>query len=407
MANALIKDLELAFEPFVEQFDAACVVSMEADTTYPDPTAMQRAGDTFYVPEAYHADVVTGLDISGATAVDVVQRMVPTVFRSPDNVKYTLDAKELRDPNHMKNMGKAAALRLAAEIDKNLYAQVAARANIVVKKVGALAWDDGATAEALMLSRGIQSSDRKLFLNPFDYKDIAKDLGNRAYLGDRSKDAYERSKVPDIASFATFRTDTVANLAAIGTVSGTTVNANTSHTVTSMTGDVPTDNRVGALVVAGANIANIKNGDAFTIAGVNAVHMIDKSDTGQLQTFRVISGAGTANLVVSPKIVITGPYQNCTAQAAAGAAITFLNTVSKPVNAFWSQGAVCLDFGRLAFPSNAGAQVMTATTKNGVPLVMVAQIDAMTGILKVRHTTLYAATVRDPAKCGIILANQT
>jgi hypothetical protein len=407
MPNALTKDLELAFEPFVEQFDAACVVSMEADTTYPDPTAMQRAGDTFYVPEAYHADVVTGLDISAASATDAVQRMVPTVFRSPDNVKYTLDAKELRDPNHMKNMGKASALRLAAEIDKNLYAQVAARANIVVKKVGALAWDDGATAEALMLSRGIQSSDRKLFLNPFDYKDIAKDLGNRAYLGDRSKDAYERSKVPDIASFATFRTDTVANLAAIGTVTGTTVNANTSHTITAMTGDVPTDNRVGALVVAGANLANIKNGDAFTIAGVNAVHMIDKSDTGQLQTFRVISGAGTANLVVSPKIVITGPYQNVTAQAAAGAAITFLNTVAKPVNAFWSQGAVCLDFGRLAFPANAGAQVMTATTKNGVPLVMVAQINAMTGVLTVRHTTLYAATVRDPAKCGILIANQT
>ena len=135
--------------------------------------------------------------------------------------------------------------------------------------------------------------------------------------------------------------------------------------------------------------------------------MIDKSDTGQLQTFRVVSGGGTATLTVSPKIVISGPYQNVTAQAAAGAAISFLNTVAKPVNAFWSQGAVALDYGRLAFPSNAGAQVMTATTKNGVPLVMVAQLDAMTGIVKVRHTTLYAATVRDPAKCGIILANQT
>lgn len=407
MANAVIKDLELAFEPFVEAFDANCVISMEADTTYPDATAMQRAGDTFYVPEAYHADIVTGLDISAATATDVIQRMVPTVFRSPDNVKYYLDAKELRDPVHMAEMGKASAQRLAAEVDKNISAAVAARANIVVKKVGALAWDDGATAEALMLSRGIQSANRKLFLNPFDYKDVAKDLGNRAYLGDRSKDAYERSKVPDIASFATFRTDTVANLAAIGTVTGTTVTANTSHTITAMTGDIPTDNRVGTLGVSGANIANIKNGDCFTIAGVNAVHMIDKSDTGQLQTFRVISGGGTATLTISPKIVITGPYQNCSAQAAAAAPLTFLNTASKPVNAFWSQGAVKLDYGRLAFPATAGAQVLTATTKNGVPLVMVAQINAETGKLMVRHTTLYAATVRDPAKCGIILANQT
>lgn len=406
MPNALAKDLELMFENFVEGFDANCVISMEAETSYPDATAMQRAGDVFYKKQNYHAAIVTGLDVSAGTRTDVIERFVPTVFRSPDNVIYELDAKELRDPQHMRKMGDAAALRLAAEVDKNLYAAVAASASIVVKKVGAISWDDGATAEALMLSRGIASANRKMFLNPFDYAAIAKDLGNRAYLGDRSKDAYERSKVPDIATFATFRTDNVANLAAIGTVTGTTVTANTSHTVTAMTGDLPTDNRYGTLGVSGANIANIKNGDAFTIPGVNAVHMIDKSDSGQLQTFRVISGGGTATLTVTPKIVITGPYQNVTAQAAAGAAITFLNTATRPVNAFWAPGAVTLDFGRLAFPSNTGAQVMTANTKNGVPLVMVAQINAQTGKLFVRHTTLYAATVLDPEKAGVVIANQ-
>jgi len=407
MPNALAKDLELMFENFVEGFDAACVISMEADTSYPNATDMQRAGDTFYKKQSYHAAVVTGLDVSAAARTDVIERFVPTVYRSPDNVIYELDAKELRDPQHMKKMGTASAVRLAAEVDKNLYAAVAASASIVVKKVGVLAWDDGATAEALAVSRGITSSSLKLFMNPFDYKDVAKDLGNRAYLGDRNLSAYERSKVPDIANFATFRTDNVANLAAIGTVTSTTVNANTSHTVTAMTGDLPTDNRYGVLVVAGANIANIKNGDAFTIANVNAVHMIDKSDTGQPMTFRVISGGGTANLTITPKIIITGPYQNVTAQAAATAPLTFLNTVTKPVNAFWAQGAVTLDYGRLQFPAGTGAEVMTATTKNGVPLVMVAQLNAQTGKLFVRHTTLYAATVLDPEKCGLILANQS
>lgn len=407
MPNAIAKDLELMFEEFVEGYDAACVISMEAETSYPDPKLMQRAGDTFYKKQDYQAAVVTGLDVSGSTRTDVIERFVPTVFRTPDNVIYELDAKELRDPVHMKKMGKASALRLAAEVDRNLYAAVAATASIVVKKVGVLAWDDGATAEALAVSRGIAASDLKLFMNPFDYKDVAKDLGNRAYLGDRNLSAYERSKVPDIANFATFRTDNVANLAAIGTVTSTVVSGNTSHTVTAMTGDVPTDNRYGALVVSGANIANIKNGDCFTIANVNAVHNIDKSDTGQPMTFRVVSGGGTANLVITPKIVITGPYQNVTAQAANNAPLTFLNTVTKPVNAFWAQGAVTLDYGRLAFPSGLGAEVMTATTKNGVPLVMVAQINAQTGKVFVRNTTLYAATVLDPEKCGLILANQT
>ena len=409
MPNALAKDLELMFEEVIEGYDAACVISREAETSYPDAQSMQRAGDTFYKKQNYHADIVTGLDVSASARTDVIERFVPTVYRSPDNVIYELDAKELRDEQHMRRMGQAAALRLAAEVDKNLYNAIRLNATIFVKKVGAMAWEDGATAEALMVSRGI-TGDKSLFMNPFDHLAISGNLAGRAYMGDLNKAAYERSQVPDIAGFRTFRTDNVSNLAAIGTVTGTTVSGATSHTITAMTGDVPTDNRFGALTVAGANIANIKNGDTFTLANsgtpINAVHMIDKSDTGQAQTFRVISGGGTANLVTSPKIVASGPYQNVTAGAANGATLTFQNTVTRAVNAFWAKGAVTLDYGRLNFPSGTGAQVMTANTKQGVPIVMVAQINAQTGKLFVRATTLYAATCLDNEKVGLILANQ-
>jgi len=408
MANSLTKDLEIMFENFVDGYDAACVISREAESSFPDPQSMQRAADTFYRPQNYNASVVTGLDVSAASKTDVIQRQVPTVFRTPDNVIYTFDGKELRDPDHKRRMGDAAAARLAAEIDKNLYAKVAAEAAIVVKKTGALTWDDGATAEALLLTRGVGAGrERKMFLNPFDYKDIAKDLGNRAYLGDRSKDAYERSKVPDIAGFATFRTDNVSNLTAVGTVSGTTVSGAQSFTPTAMTGDVPTDNRRMVLNVAGANIANIKAGDSFTIANVNAVHQIDKSDTGQPMTFRVISVAGGgANLTITPAIIATGPYQNVTAAAANSAPLTFLNTATKPVNAFWTQGAVTLDYGKLAFPNDQGAAVLTATTKQGVPLLMSANFTNLAGKVDIRCTTLYATTVLEPEQCGIIIANQ-
>jgi hypothetical protein len=407
MANALTKTLEIAFENFVEGFDASCVVSREATTSYPDPKDMQRAGDVFYRHQDYQAQVVTGLDVSAAAQTDVVERLVPTVYRSPDNVLFSLDAKEMRDDQHKTRMGQAAALRLAAEIDKNVYATVAAQAAIVVKKVGALTWDDGAQAEALMITRGIGSgSQRKLFMNAFDYLSVQKDLGNKPYLGDLSKDAYERSKVPNIANFSTFRTDNVANLAAAGTVTGTTVNGAQSYTPTSMTGDLPTDNRRMTLSIAGANIANIKNGDAFTIAGINAVHNIDKSDTGQPMTFRVISGAGTASVVITPAIISAGPYQNVSAQAAAGAALTFLNTATKPVNPFWAQDAVTLDYGKLAFPSGQGAEVMTATTKNGVPLIMSYSFNHLTGRMTARFTTLYACTVLQPEFTGIVIANQ-
>lgn len=406
MANQLAKDLELMFDAVIEGYDAACVLSMAADTSFPSPQAMQRAGDTFYKKQNYHASTVSGLDVSGATRTDVIDRFVPTVYKAPQNVIYELDAKELRDEAIMRKMGAAAAQSLAAEVETDLYGKCAAQASIFVKKVGAISWDDGATAEALMISRGIKSGDRKLFLNPFNYSTVARDLGNKAYMGNLSTDAYERSKVPDIATFSTYRTDQIANVTTNGTVTGTTASGAQTHTVTAMTGDLPTDNRYGAFVVAGANIANTVNGAAFTIAGVNAVHMISKTDTGQPMTFRVISGAGTANLVITPKIIATGPYQNVTAGAAGGAAITFLNTATKPANVFWAQGAVTLDYGRLAFETGAGQGVMTSTTKQGVPISMVYQANAQTGKLFVRHTTLYAATVLDPEKVGVIVADQ-
>lgn len=408
MANFLTKDLEIMFGEYVEGYEAACVVSMEAETSYPSPQSMQRSNDIFYRPQNYNANIVTGLDISASADTDIIQRMVPTVYRQPDNVRITLNALQMRDPQHRTQMGKAAATRLAAEVDKNVYTAVANQGAVVVKKVGALAWDDGAQAEALLLSRGIGlGRERKFFMNAFDYKDVAKDLGNRAYMGNTNLNAYERSKVPDIAGFKTFRTDNQVVLAAVGAVTGTTVNGTQSFSPSAMTGDLPTDNRRMTLSVAGANIANTKNGDAFVIAGVNACHNIDKSDTSQPMTFRIISGAGTASLVISPAIIATGPYQNVTAAALTGAAITFQNTVARAVNPFWVQGAVTLDYGLLNFPKGEGANVMTANTKNGVPLLMAYQFDSMKGTATCRFTTLYAATVLDPEQCGVVIANQT
>lgn len=409
MANQLTKDLEILFGEYVEGFDAACVLSMEVKKFSPDQTSMQRAGDVVYRPQDYHMAVTSGLDISGSTPTDVIQRMVPSSYKTPNNILYALDSKEMRDESTMKDVGKAAGLRLSAQIDSDLYSTIALRAANVVKKVGAVTWDDFAQLEAIMLSKGMPLGvARKLILNPFDYKDIAKDLGNRQYTPGAPIDAYTKSMIPDVAGFASFRSDNLYNLAATGTVTGTTVSGNQSFTPSAMTSDVPTDNRQMTLTVAGANIANIKAGDTFTIANVNSVHNVTKDDTGNLQTFRIlaVAGGGTT-LTITPAIVVTGPYQNVTTQAANSAPLTFVNTVTKPVNVAWVDGAVELMAGRLAFPTGQGAQVMTATSKNGIPLIMSYSFDHLKAKTTCRFTALYGTTVLQPELCGLVLGNQT
>jgi len=407
MPNSLAKDLEIGFEEFVNGFDAECVLSKEVKTRYPDQVSMQRAGDTEYVSQEYGASVVSGLDISAATPTDVIDRKIPITYRSPDNVRWDLDAKEMRDPTHMREMGKAARKRLSGAIDTALLQSIALRGGIVVAKTGDFDWTMGAEAEAHLIARGVTAGmDRKMFLNPYDHVKVAKDLGNRQYIGDLSKSAYERSQVPPIAGFRTFRTDILENSVITGTVTSTLVNgANQRLTVAAMSGDLPQDNRQMVLNCDGANVANVKAGDSFTLPNVFAVHNVTKSSTGQLMTFRVLANAAGA-LTITPAIIDQGPYQNVTAVPADNAPLTFLNTATRAINPFWSEDSCVLSFGKLAFPSGQGAQVMTATTDQGVPLIMSYAFDHLKAKTTVRFTTLYGIGILQPEKCGFVVANQ-
>ena len=102
------------------------------------------------------------------------------------------------------------------------------------------------------------------------------------------------------------------------------------------------------------------------------------------------------------------PYKNCSAQAGNNAPLTFLNTVTKPVNAFFADGAVTLDFGDISvFNDKGGVTWMKARTKQGVPIAMGYEQNMMKGTVSIRCVTRYATTVLDPEMTGVIIANQT
>jgi hypothetical protein len=151
---------------------------------------------------------------------------------------------------------------------------------------------------------------------------------------------------------------------------------------------------------------------------VEDCHHITKQDTGQLKTFRVtgiVSGAGGSGVVtISPAIVSNGgstdaeaQYQNVTATPADGAAITFLNIADAPVNCFWHRDAIELLPASLAVPTDAGADIMRATTDQGVELVMQKQFDINTQKTKYRWDTLFGVAMVQPEMAGIMLFSQT
>ena len=250
---------------------------------------------------------------------------------------------------------------------------------------------------------------------------MASNLAARQTLNGKPQTAYEKAYMGQNAGFETFKLDyayrLTAKTATTVTINGANQYYTPKATSTATTGEVSNvDNRYQNLTVA-VSSGTIKIGDAFTIAGVYAVHHITKQSTGQLKTFRVVdivSGAGGSGVIkISPAIISGGGatnaeimYQNVGSTPANGAAITFLNTADGFANPFWHKDSIELLPGSLSVPNDAGMQVLRATTDQGIEVVMSKQAGINGLDAKFRWDILFGVAVVNPEMAGIMLFNQ-
>jgi hypothetical protein len=337
---------------------------------------------------------------------------------------------ELRDALQEGRLGESAKQKLASDINIAIMNSAAGLGSLVVPIAAAAGdYDDVALCDAIMNEQGVPDYDRFMALSSRDYNGLAGNLVGtaRSFGNQKSDKAYERSHVGMVAGFDTYKMDYANRQTAAAGGSGVRIDTNGSNTQanyapqatsTSVGGQINVDNRFQTVTVNSS--ANIKAGDAFTIAEVYAVHHITKQSTGQLKTFRVVSvPAGGTSLVITPPIIGaqtiggTGPtdaqlqYKNVeVAIAADAAAITFLNVNAASVNVFWQRDSLEILPGRYAVPADAGVAVMRATTDQGIELVLQKfyDIDSMT--IKYRMDTLFGVVNKNPEMSGILLFNQ-
>tara|TARA_R110000787_G_scaffold84374_4_gene180887 strand:+ start:2644 stop:3912 length:1269 start_codon:yes stop_codon:yes gene_type:complete len=421
MANSFSKEERVAFEDILAGFNDALVMSSLVNKYNTNGSEMERSSDTIWRPMPYIAQSYDGSDATSNFG-DSTQLAVPATIGYQKHSTALLTAKELRDQLQEERLGKSAAQKLASDINVAVLSVASNQGTIVAAiSTAATGYDDIAEADALMNELGIDMSDRNMTLSSRDYNGMAGNLAARQTLNEMPTEAYRRSYVGEVAGFQTHKMD-YANRLILAAGTTVTVNgANQYHTPaatsTAGTGEVSNvDNRTQSLTI-GVSSGAVKVGDAFTIAGVNSVHHITKQDTGQLKTFRVnaiVSGSGGAGVVtISPAIVSDGgstdaeaQYKNVTATPADGAAITFLNIATAAVNPFFHKDAIELLPASLAIPTDAGADVMRATTEQGVELVMQKQFDINTQKTKYRWDTLFGVACVQPEMAGIMLFSQ-
>lgn len=421
MPNAFSKEERVAFENILEGFQDALVLSRNVSVYNTDQSMMERANDVIWRPMPYVAQSFSGTNQT-SNFKDYTQLAVPASINTSRSAPWKMTARELRDALQEGRMGDAAKQKLASDINVSLMTVAANFGSLVVKRTAAASgFDDLAAADALMNEQGVQQFDRFAALSSRDYNNMASNLANRSTMTGKPTTAYERAYVGNIAGFETFKLDYANSLAVRAGITVSINGANQYYTPkatsTAVTGEVANvDNRFQNINIT-VGSGTVKVGDAFTIAGVNAVHQITKGDTGQPKTFRIVgivSGAGgTGTVTITPPIISGGgstdaelQYKNVTATPANGAVVTFLNTATASVNPFWQKDSLEILPGRYMVPADAGVAVMKASTDQGIEVVMQKQYDINTMDTKYRLDVLYGVVNKQPEMSGILLFGQ-
>ena len=426
MSNSFSKEERVAFEDILEGFQDALVLSRNVSVYNTDQTMMERANNTIWRPQPYIAQSINstpGTPISGYQGM--TQLAVPATLGFSKTVPWEMTSLELRDALQEGRLGDSAKQKLASDINIAIMNAAAGLGSLVVPIAAAAGdYDDVALCDAIMNEQGVPDYDRFMALSSRDYNGLAGNLVGtaRSFGNQKSDKAYERSYVGMVAGFDTHKMDYANRQTAAaggGSITidtsgaGTQANYVPQATSTSVGGQINVDNRFQTVTVS--STASVAAGDAFTIAGVFAVHHITKQSTGQLKTFRVVSVTNGTTMVITPPIIGAQSvatdaqlqYKNAEVSAPSNtAAITFLNVNTASVNVFWQRDSLEILPGRYAVPSDAGVAVMRATTDQGIELVLQKfyEIDSMT--IKYRMDTLFGVVNKNTEMSGILLFNQ-
>lgn len=424
MANGFSKEEVVMFDRLLEGFEDALVISKMSKVTQTDQRTMERTNDIIWFPQPYIMATYSGNDAS-SNFKDVAQLSVPASINNQRHAPWVLTARELRDPQQRDRITEGARQRLASDINVSALTTAALFGSVAVtRSVAATGYDDISLCDAAFTEQGIPRDGRVMGLPPRTYNLMAGEIAKPQTSGlQKAATAYEKALLGDVAGFDTYKTDYGYRLPAEASTTVAIQDTKplyytpTAYETLAGRGSINIDNRFQQIdITVGSGAVAV--GDIFTLSGVNAVHHIAKTDTGQLKTFRVtriVSGAGgTGTIEITPPIISgtggTGPelqYKNVTAAPVDGATLTFLNTVAAEVTPFWQGDALQILPGRLEPQRDAGMAVISATTTDGFQLTMTRQGAINDLTTKYRVDAIWGVLAANPEMMGIMLFGQT
>lgn len=414
------KIVEVIFENAVETHEEQMQLLKLVSHYVPNAADMQNAGNFQWQIVQQHAPIIEGWDVSGQ-ATDIIEETVPRTLGTPTNDYFEQRADDLRDMGFWERRGKQSGKRQASELNKRIAEMITNTGSLFYRSNVTSGYEFISEGQAILNERQSISEDtRNFLLNDRSNLIFGADLAGRQTLQGRPEktwatgqigqnvaefDVYTGSFLPTLAGGASPDTTTTADIS--GAPQGGTVDG-----VTGVTTNVDYREQV-IPVVASAGYAV---GDRVSFAGVNAIGLEDKTDTGQPMTFVVVAIPDGTSLTLFPKpialddsglTVLEKSYANINTQILSGDTVTRLNVdAASKVNPFWCKDSIEVVGGDAPLDllnSFGGMKVVSETMSNGQKMYMAYDATLSTLQFECRLFTWYGITNLNPSANGIAL----
>lgn len=415
MATDSLKTIIAFYDEALKQLNDDFTYAGLVDVDTIEPNRLQNANDIYWRNVEQQRPIITGWDLTGQET-GTIEQGYPLQLEDPKNdfMEYRID--ELRDRGFMNRAAMSSAKRQNAELNKRI-AQLVADTGTLTYESNAAGFDFVAEADTLMTERGAyRDMGSSFFLNPRTSQVMASDLASRGTLDGRPEGAYATAMIgKNVAGFDLYRAPTYGSILARVNGTGGTVASDVTEVpegfTTSGGSVVNVDYRVGSIPLGVGEGANFQVGDVITVAGVNALNVMDKTDTGQLMTFRVVA-INSDTLDVYPKPIAAdqagitteqAAYANISTAITSGAAVSATNVNGGNANSFWANDSICVVNGRQPFEilnEFDGMKVVSETLDNGLDLYMAYDANLATVNARVRLFTRWGLVNKDPARNG-------
>lgn len=324
MANTLLTPTIISKRALI-QLDNNLVMGNMVYRDYEAEFGPSKIGDTISIRRPVQFSVTDGATLNLS---DVQEGKLTLQINSQKHVGFTFPSTDLTltiddfDNRYI----KPAMIQLANAVDTalmGLYKDVWNWVGTPGQLINS--YQDWSLAPQRLDNGAVPSDNRMGILTPNDWYAMTGSLSglfNPAMVAAAVKDG----AVPDLGGISIYKTQNILTHT-FGTFAGTPlINGASQVSTYASVKDTMTQNLITDGWSSGAT--SLKRGDSFTIAGVYAVNPVTKSTQDYLQQFVVTADisdtTGNITMVVSPALILTGPYQTVSAAPADNAAITML-----------------------------------------------------------------------------------